>query len=247
IYAVIVAQIGAPDFSKVVIVGISPNSPAADAGLLDGDLILAVAGQNIDSTDNLHDTIYAHLGESISFTYQRDGQQVQISLMPRAEPPAGEGAIGILMSNPVQPVAITQAIPLGARATYNHAMLLLTLPGEIIRGAIDPAMARPVGYKGMYDIYQEVSELESPIPESKVNLNILQFFATITISLGVINLLPIPALDGGRILFTLPEILLRRRIPLSWQNTINAISMTALLLLFVYINLLDFIKPITLP
>ena len=62
-----------------------------------------------------------------------------------------------------------------------------------------------------------------------------------------INLLPIPALDGGRILFTLPEIVLRRRIPLAWQNAINAISMTALLLLFVYINLLDFINPISLP
>ncbi|MBE9524502.1 MAG: site-2 protease family protein [Chloroflexi bacterium] len=247
IYAFIVAQIGAPDLSKVVIVGISPNSPASEAGLQDGDLITLVAGENIDSTDKLHNTIYAHLGESIDLAYQRDDQINHVSLTPREIPPTGEGAIGILMSNPVQSVDITQALPLGARATYNHAMLLLTLPGEIIRGAIDPAMARPVGYKGMYDIYQEVAKLESPIPESTVNLNILQFFATITISLGVINLLPIPALDGGRILFTLPEIVLRRRIPLSWQNTINAISMTALLLLFVYINLLDFIKPITLP
>ncbi len=247
IYAVIIAQIGAPDFSKVLIVEISPNSPAAEAGLQNGDLITSVAGENIDNTDKLHDLIYAHLGKSVELTYQRGDETSQISLTPREVPPSGEGAIGIFMSNPVEPVAVTQALPLGARATYNHAMLLLTLPGEIIRGAIEPELARPVGYKGIYDIYQEVVELESPIPESTINLNILQFFATITISLGVINLLPIPALDGGRILFTLPEIVLRRRIPLAWQNAINAISMTALLLLFVYINLLDFINPISLP
>ncbi|MEN8173649.1 MAG: M50 family metallopeptidase [Chloroflexota bacterium] len=247
IYAVIVAQIGAPDFSQVLVVDVAPSSPAAEAGLQDGDLITVVAGETIDSTDKLHNTIYDHLGESISISYERDGETNNISLIPREMPPAGEGAIGIYMSNPVSQVGWIEALPMGAVATYNHAKLLVTLPGEIIRGAIAPEMARPVGYKGMYDIYQEVSEWESPVPESTVNLNILQFFATITISLGVINLLPIPALDGGRILFTLPEIILRRKIPLVWQNTINAISMTALLLLFFYINLMDFIKPISLP
>jgi len=247
IYAFIVAQIGGPDLSKVLVVGIAPNSPAAEAGLQDGDLITMVGGEIIDSTDKLHNTIYAHLGESVTLTYERDGETSNIALTPREMPPAGEGAIGIFMSNPVKPVALTEALPLGALAAYNQTKLLVTLPGELIKGAIDTETARMVGYKGMYDIYQVVSELESPIPESTVNLNILQFFAMITISLGVINLLPIPALDGGRILFTLPEIFLRRRIPLAWQNAINAISMTALLLLFVYINLLDFIKPISLP
>ena len=61
------------------------------------------------------------------------------------------------------------------------------------------------------------------------------------------NLLPIPALDGGRILFTLPEILLRKRIPTKYENMINTIAMLLLIGLMVFINAMDFINPITPP
>jgi regulator of sigma E protease len=86
----------------------------------------------------------------------------------------------------------------------------------------------------MYDIYQRLS---SP----------LQFFAIISISLGIMNLLPIPALDGGRILLTLPEILVRRRVPANYENAIHMIGFALLVLLLIYINLQDFINPIQLP
>jgi regulator of sigma E protease len=75
----------------------------------------------------------------------------------------------------------------------------------------------------------------------------MAFFATITISLGILNLLPIPALDGGRILFTLPEIVIGRRIPPQYENMINLVSFALLLMLLLYINLQDFINPIALP
>ncbi len=75
----------------------------------------------------------------------------------------------------------------------------------------------------------------------------MAFFATISISLGVLNLLPIPALDGGRILFTLPEIILRRRIPPQYENVINMVSFALLLVLLLFINLQDFLNPVTLP
>jgi regulator of sigma E protease len=59
----------------------------------------------------------------------------------------------------------------------------------------------------------------------------------------VLNLFPFPALDGGRILFVLPELVLRRRIPASWENTINAAGMLVLLAFMVYVNVMDFINP----
>jgi regulator of sigma E protease len=76
---------------------------------------------------------------------------------------------------------------------------------------------------------------------------VLGFFATITLSLGILNLLPIPALDGGRILFIIPEIVLRRRIPAKYENVINLVSFALLLMLLLYINLQDFVNPIQLP
>lgn len=247
IYAIIFTQIGAPDFTRVEVVDVAPGSPAEEAGILAGDFITFADGEEINSTEILRDTIYSNLGEAISISVLRGEEIFELNLVPRENPPEGEGAIGIIMSNPVQPIGLIQALPMGAQATYSHALLLATLPGQVMRGAIDPDLARPVGYKGMYDIYQNVSERESPVPEASINLNVLNFFASITISLGALNLLPIPGLDGGRIIFTLPEIVLRRRIPLNWQNAINMISIMALIALFIYINLLDFINPVQIP
>ncbi|HEX8992145.1 MAG TPA: site-2 protease family protein, partial [Anaerolineales bacterium] len=77
----------------------------------------------------------------------------------------------------------------------------------------------------------------------------LQLIGVLTISLGVLNLFPFPALDGGRILFVLPELFLRRRIPPEWENGINAVGMALLLAFMVYINVMDFVNPaiVTLP
>jgi len=86
----------------------------------------------------------------------------------------------------------------------------------------------------MFDIYQRI---QSP----------LWFFMAISISLGVINLLPIPALDGGRILLTLPEILIRRRIPANFENVVHMVGFVLLILLLIYINVQDFVNPIQLP
>ena len=73
--------------------------------------------------------------------------------------------------------------------------------------------------------------------------------AVISLSLGIFNLLPIPALDGGRIMFLLPELIFRRRVPPEVENRVHAVGMVALLLLMVVINAMDFIKPVmtTLP
>jgi regulator of sigma E protease len=69
----------------------------------------------------------------------------------------------------------------------------------------------------------------------------------ISMSLGIFNLFPIPALDGGRILFTLPEILIRRRIPAKFENAVHLVGFTMLLLLLIYINLQDFLNPVQFP
>ena len=75
----------------------------------------------------------------------------------------------------------------------------------------------------------------------------LSIIANISLALGITNLLPIPALDGGRILFTLPELLFGKRIPQKWENVVNTVFFVLLIVLMVYITILDFTNPIVIP
>jgi RIP metalloprotease RseP len=179
-------------------------------------------------------------------TLLRDGETVAVSLVPR-DPPPQDGAIGILMGPLYEPVSLVQALPMGVRMVYEQIAMFVTLPAALVQGSISPEMARPVGYKGMFDMYQYMSEEPSSVPSSSVNLNAIGFFAMISVSLGFINLLPIPALDGGRILFVLPEIVLGRPIPIKWQNMVNFVFFVGLIALFLYINVMDFVNPVQFP
>jgi regulator of sigma E protease len=232
--AVLFYQMGKPVTDKVLIMNVAPNSPAEQVGLMPGDLILSINGTAIDGQQKLQEQVSASLGKSTVLVYQRDGQSYTVTLVPRLNPPQGEGAIGIQMSSPTVPISIPEAIRQGATATTENITGLLKLPLRMISGQAAPQEGRLVGYRGMFEIYREI---RSP----------LWFFMAISISLGVINLFPIPALDGGRILLTLPEILLHRRIPARFENAIHAVGFALLLILLIYINVQDFVNPIHLP
>jgi regulator of sigma E protease len=245
IYAVIFSRLGVPDMSVIQIQEVVQDSPAGQAGLLVGDTILSVNDLEVGSYDNLRGEIYANLGEEIIISYEREGEIGEVTLVPRDNPPENEGAIGIVMTSPVREITWFQALPLAFSSTGQHSVAVMKLPGQLIRGSADPA-GRPVGYKGMYDIYEGAKEGQL-LPGTPVDINVLLFLVSITISLGVLNLLPIPALDGGRILFVLPELITGRRVSQQVQNVVNAIGFISVILLLIYFNILDFTSPVQLP
>jgi regulator of sigma E protease len=247
LFAFVFVQLGKPDFNTVIIQEIANSSPAQEAGLQRGDIVQNIAGQDINSSQELRDQIYANLGSEIEIVVERNGQLVATSLIPR-DPPPEEGAIGILMGNPTLPVSGLEAIGFSAAAIGDQVNALISLPGKLVSGEISADQGRLVGYKGMYDIFTEVRAADTPVnTESSGAINTLAFFASISISLGLLNLLPIPALDGGRILFTLPEILFKRRIPSSYENMINFVGFAILIMLMIYVNIQDFVNPINIP
>ena len=246
LYTTIFSRMGSPDTSQVQIVDVAANSPAAIAQLQPGDLILSVNGQEVTSTATLSSLVAASLDEPTIISYRRGDEVGEISLIPRSNPPQGEGAIGIVMGNPTIRVGWLDALPAGTAAVYYHSKALLELPMNLIRGEVSPEEGRLVGFKGMFDIYQGVREGEV-FPDTPRDVNIMFFFTNITVSLGLLNLFPFPALDGGRILFTLPEIIFRRRVPPQYEGIINLIGFGILIMLLLYINLQDFISPVSVP
>jgi len=142
--------------------------------------------------------------------------------------------MGVGIGNPTQPIGIGTAFNRGMLASFENVRALFLLPVRMLQGQAAPE-ERTTGWLQGHVRY--LSTYTKP----------LWFFMAISISLGVINLLPIPALDGGRILLTLPEIVFRRRIPAQYENMIHMVGFALLILLLVYINLQDFINPIQLP
>jgi regulator of sigma E protease len=219
---------------KVIIASISPGSPAAEAGLQINDQFLQLNGQTINSVELLQKLIDEQRGQEVTLLIQRGDQTQQLVLVPRKEPPTGEGPMGVGLTNPTRPIGLLTAVDRGVGAVYDNVRGILLLPVRLLTGQARPQEGRLVGYKGMYDIY---TRIQSP----------LWFFMIISISLGIMNLLPIPAVDGGRILFVLPEILFRRRIPAQYENAIHLVGFALLILLLIYINVQDFVNPIQLP
>jgi regulator of sigma E protease len=228
-------SLGDPILSKVRIDGIAPDSPAHQAGLQVGDIILKVNNQDIDGMEALQAAIQDSLGQPTQVIFERNGQTSSVDLVPRLNPPPTEGAIGVLLGNPTQPIGFSAAIARGFTAAVDYVRAILQLPVNLVRGESPPGEGRGfVGYKGMFDIYQQIR-------------NPLYFFMAVSFSLGILNLFPIPALDGGRILLTLPEILLRKRIPPRYENMIHLVGFAVLLILLIYINIQDFVNPIQFP
>jgi regulator of sigma E protease len=246
LYAIIFMQIGSPQQDRVLIANVVEQSPAAAAGLVPGDILVRVGGQVIDGFESLQSVIQNNLGQPIEVVYERDGQILTTSLTPRQNPPPNQGPIGIEMGNPTRPVGLAEAIPAGLQATYYHSMAIVELPVRLLTGDVDPDMGRPVGIVGMISIYSEVREGELQ-PGLPVLTGVLIFFTNISVSLGLLNLMPFPALDGGRILFTLPEIFLRRRVPPQFENVVHLIGFGLLLMLIIYITVQDVISPVSLP
>jgi len=234
-----------PDRNRVQLVDISPNSPASTAGLKAGDILVSVGGVEIHSLDAVRPVIYANLGKPLEFIYQRDGVTQEITITPLANP-GSSGAVGIYMNYPMKAFTIWGAVPESFTSMYEYVKELFTMIGQMIQGQSTATEGRLVGIKGMFDLYASVRE-STGTPGVPTIINVMLFFASISISLGLMNLLPIPALDGGRIVFALPEIIIHRRIPPKYEVWVNFISFALLILLMIFINLQDFIHPITTP
>ena len=260
VFSILFFQVGVPDYTKVQIGDVMPASPAAQAGLQPNDIIIKADGQTITDATQLHDIIYGNLDKPIQLVVLRGKQTVTLTATPSSTRPQGQGALGISMGPALVPSgSVIDSVRYGSLAVYEQIRALVLLPAQLIRGQVSAENSRFIGLKGIYDLFgqavsRDVQSREpsgasgSTAPQTPTFLT-LQLIGVLTISLGVLNLFPFPALDGGRILFVLPELFLRKRIPPQWENGINAVGMALLLAFMLYINVMDFVNPaiVTLP
>ena len=249
LYTIFFAQMGTPDMHTVLIGDVSPNSPAQTAGLMPGDIVQSAQGQTITSMEDLQNITSANEGKEMNLVVLRDGQTVETIVIPRINPPEGEGRMGVALAYPYKPITTVQAVPMALTQTWSIITNTVTLPIQLIEGLIPQDEARVVGPVGMFQMFQTISEVDQQAQSSSIqypSLNVLQFISLISIALGITNLLPIPALDGGRILFIIPELILRKRVPAKYENFVHMIGFTALLLFMAFVTIQDVVNPIQL-
>ncbi|MEJ5310099.1 MAG: M50 family metallopeptidase [Anaerolineae bacterium] len=233
---------------RVVISNIMPESPAAEANLQAGDVIVAVNGETVESLDDVSTLVQQTLGKPTEIQLERAGQTVTVSLTPRANPPQGQGAMGVeireVASGKLKQFPLGQAFVYGSRYLGNIVGATVFFPVYVIRGLIPIEQARPVGVIGISQIAQQSVEDSIAAGAAYPILNIL---ILVSVSLGIFNLLPIPALDGGRILFAIVEKVRHKPLTPALEERIHTVTLVMLIALFIVITILDIVAPIQLP
>jgi regulator of sigma E protease len=221
---------------------VEPGTPAAQAGLLPGDVIVAADGAAVKNSTEIINYIHAHLGNGITLHLERDGAAMDLLVTPRTQWPEGQGPTGMVIADSLSGShGWGEAFTEGIRTIGVQLQFILQLPSMILRGEFNAATDRPVGPIGILDV---TNRIVGSARESNRWVYILQWVGVINLALAFGNLLPIPALDGGRLLFVLIEAVRGKRVDPEKERMVNAYSMMVLLALMAFITFLDVFFPV---
>lgn len=231
-----------PSLFGVLVTDVAEGSPAEAAGLQVNDIIMVVDGHRTETAEEVVALTNERLDQLLTLEVQRQGERLTLSLVPRSQPPEGEGAMGVgIVGDWVAGITPThyplgQAIVRGTKEAFNTVSMIAVVPIQIIRGFIPVEQARPTGIVG-------IARITADAVEQSVDTGwlfpIVQMMAVISIAIGITNLLPIPAMDGGRLLFIFLEAIRGKRISPEREGAIHFIGLTALLALMLVITYFD--------
>jgi len=223
---------------KVVIENVADESPAQEAGIETGDVILQIDGHEIRNRGDVGYRLQLKLGTNSKVLLQKpDGRQVEVLVKPRWKPPPPQGATGITISGTDSSVRresmpFWKAIPSGAVKCWEILILFRNEVGGWFTKGTTPQVTGIVG----------IAQLTGEVAKSGLS-SLLDFTALISISLGIFNLFPFPGLDGGRLVFVVLEWVRRgKRISPKKEGYIHLIGILMLIMLMLVITYFDILR-----
>ncbi|MFY9114518.1 MAG: RIP metalloprotease RseP [Dethiobacteria bacterium] len=219
--------VGVPITDSTGIGNVVPGHPAAEAGLQTGDQLTAIDGVNVSNWNDVVSLIEDKEGRQVELAFIRDGKQNVISITPIAEetPEGTRGVIGITPR--VEKFVFGGAI----NSSFQYISFVLVATYQTLTGKVPLEVVGPVGI---------ISFVGQAANNGIVSLMLLT--ALISFSLCIMNLLPIPALDGGRLLFLLIEGIRRRPLDPEKEGFIHMIGFAILIILILLITYNDLIR-----
>ena len=245
LFSVIYSRLGIPTKTETVrIMEVTADSPAAAAGIKPNEVVIAVGREPIKSTDRFIELVNTYQGKEVEITLG-DGTKGKygriVMVTPRANPPDGEGALGVVISSVEMKQFPWWQMPMrGAWVGLKEAVAWgVTIGGGlgkmvsrwIVAGEAPRDVAGPVG----------ILQLTGDVKRAGI-LALLQFMGVLSVNLAVLNLLPVPALDGGRLVFLAVEAVTRKKIKPGIERMIHAGGMILLLGLMVVVTVNDVVR-----
>jgi len=221
------------------ITAIAPDSPAETQGIRAGDIVYQVGDTVVAFDGNpLNEAVGQNVGREVPVKLLRDGEWVTVNVTPRVDPPDGQGALGIQITATSQLATLPflESMWQGVKSTTQYVTLVLRLPFMLFSGEIEPADAQLSGPVAIADM---IGGAVSATIDTGLWFPIWRLSAILSAALAVTNLLPLPALDGGRLLFILIETLRGRRINPEREGLVHMVGFMLLLGLMVYITVQD--------
>lgn len=237
-FSVISWVVGVPqETGQVKIVGIAKDSPAQKAGLQEEDVVLSVDGRALSETKGFIEYVNTKKGEEIVLSIKRQGSEFKVGLIPRKEPPQGEGALGVAVSSSElvhPPLWQRPFVSLWTGAQEALFWVKTTIGGvsqiasSLVQGRAPEGIAGPIG----------IFQITSHAARAGI-LSLVSFVGILSINLAILNILPFPALDGGRLLFVLVEAIFGRRVLPTFERYAHTVGMVILLILILLVTFQD--------
>lgn len=222
--------------AMVAIIDVRADSPAASAGLVTGDFVISVNGQEVATEKDLQDIIGVNAGQEISLVIEREGQEMSLAVTPEGgEGDKGVIGVGIMAAGTVS-YPFFNAIIEGAKTTGWLLKEIVIAFGDLIKSLfggekVSGDFAGPIG---IAEITGQAARLGFA--------HLLQFTALLSLNLAVINILPFPALDGGRILFLLVEKIKGKPVRRDIEAVAHNIGFILLIALIIFVTYKDIIR-----
>ena len=218
------AQGGVQDVNTTSISGIQNGSPAAEAGLKDGDEILAVNGKTVSNWQELSSEIQNYPDTKIPLEVKRGSDTLTIEATPEGKYAEGE-KVGFMGISPGLKTSLGDKLLGGLKLTFNNALLIFRAVGNLI---VQPDLDKLGGPVAIFQLSSQAA--------SQGVASVVMMMAAISINLGIFNLLPIPGLDGGKLVLNILEGVRGKPISQEKEGIITLIGFGFLMLLMVLVT-----------
>lgn len=223
IYSMMIAPVAAPIVGQV-----TKGMPAEAAGIKAGEKIVEINDVKINDWKDIKPEVSKHEGKQVTVTVEKNGVQKEVKLIPVKNPGTEDIVIGVTQKVTIAGFSIRE----GINMTVNISKMMLSFLGQLVIGKADTDEV-----SGPISIIVYMNEA------AKTGfISVLYLTAIISLNLGILNLLPLPALDGGRLLFLFIELIRRKPLPAEKEGMVHFVGLVALMMLSIFLMYKDIIR-----